>query len=260
MLRFTSKIFAIIYLISLGCDDIPRDNLLDPKNPEGARTQVVSLESFVNTNPEIPFDYNFEMLMALNDLKSKYGVQITILEYHRNVQDYTDPYHSIENEALYTKYVAGVDPGSKGVPDVFINGTVDRVQGAFDGTGSTKIRLEQAIAPLLMQNTFYAIEPGINKTEAGYEISAIIARLGTSDGSNLLVKAVVVSEEDQTYHRRVVKLISKSNVISHISAGEIKEIDFPTYQPENQNPASVVYFITSEDETVVYQCTKVDLQ
>jgi len=260
MLRFIFKLLVLLSLLLTACEDIPRDNILDPKNPSGTRPQIISLEAFVNTNIEIPFDYNFQLLEALNQLESKYEHQIVILEYHRNVQNYIDPDHSIENEALYTKYVDYAQPDSKGVPDVFINGTKVRVQGAYDAAGSTKIRLEQAIEPLLIRNSSYAIEPKINKISAGYEISAIIARLGTSTGINLLVKAVFISQDENEYQRRVVKLIYKSNVITEIEPGEIKEVNFPVYQKIDQNPGSVIFFITSDDEVQIYQTLKVDLQ
>ena len=260
MLRFIFKLLVLLSLLLTACEDIPRDNILDPKNPSGTRPQIISLEAFVNTDTLIPFDYNFQLLEALNQLESKYEHQIVILEYHRNVQNYVDPDHSIENEALYTKYVDYAQPDSKGVPDVFINGTTARVQGAYDATGSTKIRLEQAIEPLLIRNSSYAIEPKINKISAGYEISTIIARLGNSSGMNLLVKAVIISQDDNEYQRRVVKLISKSNVITEIEPGEIKEVNFPVYQKTDQNPESIIFFITSDDEVRVYQTLKVDLQ
>ncbi len=258
-LRFIFNLWIFISLLVFSCKDIPRDNLLDPKNPSGVRPQVIALESFVNTNESIPFDYNFQLLAALNQLENKYRDQIVILEYHRNVQNYLDPFHAIENEALYTKYVDIFDPGSKGVPDVFINGTADRVQGAYDGSGSTRIRLEQSIEPLLIKNSLFAIEPRISKSDADYELSATIARLGKSPAKDILVKAVVISREDEQYLRRVVKLIFKSNVISEIEAGELKEIDFPLFQKEDTHPGSVVFFITSEDESSIFQSIKADL-
>ena len=69
-----------------------------------------------------------------------------------------------------------------------------------------------------------------------------------------------ISQDDNEYQHRVVKLISKSNVITEIEPGEIKEVNFPVYQKTDQNPESIIFFITSDDEVRVYQTLKVDLQ
>jgi hypothetical protein len=238
--------------------DIPRDNILDPKNPSSTRSQIISIEAFVNTNTEIPFDYNFQLITALNQLEDKYGDKIIILEYHRNVQEYDDPNHSIENESLYSKYILHIEPESKGVPDVFINGTTARIQGAYDAQGTTKIRLEQAIEPLLITNSRFALEPRIVASSSGYNISVKIARLGEDVANDILIKAVYISKDDDKFHQRVVKQISKSNIIDNIEAGEVKEVNFPHYQPFDQNRESVIFFVTSDDEVQVYQSIKVD--
>jgi len=215
----------------------------------------------VNTSPEIPedIDYNYQLIEALNQLEEKYNDKIIILEYHRNVPDYEDPDHSIENESLYSKYIAHVQPDSKGVPDVFINGTTARVQGAYDAGSTTKIRLEEAIEPLLFRNSQFALEPKVEATSSGYNISVNIARLGENEANDILVKAVYISKDDDSFHQRVVRQISKSNIIAKIEAGEVKEVNFPTYQPFDQTRESVIFFVTSEDEIQVYQSIKVDL-
>jgi hypothetical protein len=261
MLRFTFNLILLLSLVLISCADIPRDNILDPKNLSSTRSQIISIEAFVNTSSDIPpeIDYNYQLIDALNQLENKYRDKIIILEYHRNVQEYIDPDYSIENESLYSKYILHVAPGSKGVPDVFINGTTARIQGAFDAGGTTKIRLEQAIEPLLIRNSHFALEPKIESSSSGYNISVKIARLGENEANNILVKAVYISKDDDSYHQRVVKSISKSNIISKIEAGEVKEVNFPSYQPFDQNRESVIFFVTSEDEVQVYQSIKVDL-
>lgn len=261
MLRFTFNLILLLSLVLISCTDISRDNILDPKNPSSTRTHIVSLEAFVNTSSAIPeeIDYNYQLIDALNQLEKKYQDQIIILEYHRNVQEYSDPDHSIENESLYSKYISHVEPGSKGVPDVFINGTTARIQGAYNAGGTTRVRLEQAIEPLLIRNSHFALEPKINPSSSGYQISVKIARLGENAANDILVKAVYISKDDDNFHQRVVKHISKSNIITKIEAGEVTEVNFPAYQPFDQNRESVIFFVTSEDEVQIYQSIRVDL-
>ena len=261
MLRFTFNLILLLSLVLTSCTDISRDNILDPKNPSSTRSQIISIEAFVNTSSQIPeeIDYNYQLIDALNQLENKYQDQIIILEYHRNVPQYTDPDHSIENENLYSKYIANIQPGSKGVPDVFVNGTTARIQGAYDANGTTKIRIEQAIEPLFIRNSHFALEPIIETSSSGYNISVKVARLGENAANDILVKVVYISKDDDNFHQRVVKHISKSNIITKIEAGEVIEVNFPAYQPSDQNRKSVIFFVTSENEVQVYQSIKVDL-
>jgi hypothetical protein len=69
-----------ILLIS-ACEDIPRDNLLDPQNPDSYTSSIILLEAFVNTNNPLP--YNLWALEALDEIGGLYGTKIVIAEYHR---------------------------------------------------------------------------------------------------------------------------------------------------------------------------------
>ena len=62
------------------CQDIPRDNVLDPKNPESSTRQIITVEAFVNTNNEL--SYNQNMLNALDLLDEKYPDKLSIMQYH----------------------------------------------------------------------------------------------------------------------------------------------------------------------------------
>ena len=100
-------IFSHILLIgtfAAGCKDIERDNILDPKNPNSFRPHVVTVEAFVNTSPELPYNYNDIMLEALEQLKTIYAAKIIVSHYHRDVQEYKDNYALFESDQLYDKY------------------------------------------------------------------------------------------------------------------------------------------------------------
>ncbi len=175
---FNKKIFFLIGLGLLsGCSDIPRDNLLDPKNKNSIRPQIVAVDVFVNTGNDL--QYNQYMLSALDQLQQKYAGQINIAEYHRNTTDYTDPLTLPENEILYNVYLAAFAAQGKGVPDVFLNGIAERIQGA-SSIATAVIRLEQALQPLLLQNSFFTIESEINRNDDQADISIKLARLGST--------------------------------------------------------------------------------
>ena len=68
-----------IWVTLFGCSDLPRDNPLDPKNPESQRPQVVLAEAFVTDDPDAQFCAN--ALDALTQLEGEFGnTQLLIVE------------------------------------------------------------------------------------------------------------------------------------------------------------------------------------
>ena len=100
---FTFSLFAVYFLVLChfsSCDDIPRDNVLDPKNSNSYRDQMVSIEAFVNTNNDSLF--NEYMLSALAIIEGRYPGKVNIAHFHRNTRDFQDdPDVLPENEFLY---------------------------------------------------------------------------------------------------------------------------------------------------------------
>jgi hypothetical protein len=169
---------------------------------------------------------------------------------------YSDTFHLTENENLYTRYINYLDPGSRGVPDLFINGTVARVQGAFDAL-NTRIRIEKVLEPFLIDNCYYALEPNISDEPGRLKLSTRIARLGSRSGEDILVKAVVIRFIGSPDHQRVVRAVKKSNLIERIGPGEVKEVAFADYEYQPPEQLSVVFLVTSGDELDIYQSVKV---
>ena len=148
MLRYIFKMLVCILLI-MECKDIPRDNILDPQNPNSYRSSTVLIEAFVNTAN--PLNYNQWALLALDSIKKNYEERVLIAEYHRDAVGYPDP-HSINSgilEPLYEKYVANSKSNVKGIPDIFINGITSRVQGA-SSVKSVFTRLNFALSDLVI--------------------------------------------------------------------------------------------------------------
>ena len=178
----TYILFVLIIILIFACDDIPRDNLLDPKNPNSYRPKFISIEAFVNTQNDD--DFNEYMLSALSIIEERYPEKVLIAHYHRNVGDtYPDSLSMPGNDILYTQYINEFD-GQKGVPDVFINGVAERIKGA-SGVESALVRLENALQPMLVENSFYTIEPKLSVKGSNLAVSAVIpspetVRFGTS--------------------------------------------------------------------------------
>jgi hypothetical protein len=257
------KYFLIGLMAFFACNDIDRDNILDPKNPASERPQIITVEAFVNTSDSlINNQYNSFLLEALDQLENIYSEKITIAEYHRSIfPQYPDTLSTIANEILYGYYFDYFwnlnNNTVKGVPDVYINGTEARIQGA-SSTATVLFRLQEVLDPMISQNGYFTIEPNITKDGNEYKISAKIARLGSTNAEDIILKAVIISKFDNGLHERVVTEYLKSQDISSISNGEIKNVDLGEV-PDPPVSTKVIIMVTSEDELQVFQSLEVDL-
>jgi hypothetical protein len=252
-----SIVVLILTTFLVTCKDIPRDNPLDPKNPSSTRPQKVLIEAFVNTNDSIQININNFALAALDTLKSIYPTQLIILEYHRNTRDYTDPYHSIENETLYQHYISQFNSFA-GVPDIFINGTVQRVQGA-SSTANSIIRLSNALGETLNQNSEFSIEIKYQKSSSAIVPTVRVARLGSNDARDIIVKGVLLARLDGNSLKRVVRDISltRINVIEH---GTFQTVALePLTIRETPATYSLVVIVMDGAESEVFQCETVEI-
>jgi hypothetical protein len=243
-------------LLLISCKDIPRDNLLDPQNPDSYQESTILLEAFVNTNN--PYNYNQWALQALDSIAEIYGSRVVIAEYHRNTSQYTDPFADPLFELLYDKYVQNSASPVKGVPDIFINGTGNRVQGA-SSVSSVLSRLNAVLADQVILENQFTLQPGEVKIN-GSEVNAscTIARLGNRSSENLLLKMILLQRINNQELKRVVRDLKKSTVISRLEAGEIKTINFDPVS-FSENPDEIIFNLTSSDELTVYQSIRVVL-
>lgn len=245
------KITMIILILFLvGCQNIPRDNPLDPKNPESYSSLNILIEAFVNTAN--PYLYNEYMLAALDSIFNAYPNRIIIAEYHRNTEVYLDTYHRAENESLYNMYLEGFEQPVKGLPDVFINGTSYHVQGA-SSIESARLRLEEIITIEIIKNCHFLMELTYSLDNDQIIPIVKLAPLKNKSSTNILVKAVLISQHDTKYHQRIVTDFVKGNLIPKIPAGELKEINLPPINRKSSEKQHLIAYITSEDEKTVYQ-------
>jgi hypothetical protein len=245
-----------ILLIS-ACEDIPRDNLLDPQNPDSYTSSIILLEAFVNTNNPLP--YNLWALEALDEIGGLYGTKIVIAEYHRNTSQYNDTLaNTLVFEPIYENYVENSDPNLKGVPDIFINGIGGRVQGA-SGTSNVSNRLNNILTNQIILNNYFTLEPGeITVNSSQIFASCKIARLGNQSSEDLLLRIILIQNIDNQYLKRVVTDVKKSNTINNLNPGEITTISFDPIIFA-QRPQKIIFSLTSADELTVYQNIEVDL-
>jgi len=246
----------LLALLLISCQDIPRNNLLDPQNPNSYQQSTILLEAFVNTNN--PYNYNQWALLALDSIAEIYGSRVVIAEYHRKTSLYNDSLFNQLNELLYDKYVQNSASPAKGVPDIFINGSGNRVQGA-SSVSSVINRLNAVLADRVILENQFTLQPGEVKINAS-EISAscTIARLGNRSSENLLLKMILLKRINNQELKRVVRDLKKSTVISRLEAGEIKTIIFDPVS-FSENPDEIIFSLTSSDELTVYQSIRVVL-
>jgi hypothetical protein len=244
---------ACIFLFS-ACSDVPRDNVLDPKNPDSLRPAKILIEAFVNTNN--PSLYNQYMLAALDSLSGLYSERSAVAEYHRNTEQYDDPYHLNENELLYRRYIGASGSSLKGVPDVFINGAEYRIQGC-SSVHAALMRLQQAVFLELAANSLFTLEPACRVQNQKAVPVVTIARLGREPAQRILLKAVLVSTMKGAYLKRVVRGSVKSNQIPVLSPGAVQTVTLPEIAVDTSLQNRLIVYVTDEDETRVYQCESI---
>jgi hypothetical protein len=250
---FNQIIAAAVFMqFFSSCEDIPRDNILDPKNPSSRKDQIVIIEAFVNTNENLP-PYNFWMLEALRELEDKYGPSLVICEYHRTLENYDDPYATLENDLLQADFTA-----VKGVPDVYINGSTVRIQGS-SGKENSLLRLETALQNLLNQNSYFALEAEISRNGNWMQVRVQLARLGVTTAHNIRVKAVIKEKIDNGYHRHVVRKMLQSAPIERISPGDIHTVVFDSFEISQNGTFLLVLLVTSTEKIEHYQVQEVRL-
>jgi hypothetical protein len=246
-----AAVCILALLAASGCGDLARDNALDPKNPDSSRPLTVLLEAFVNTGAPAP-EYNRFMLQALDSLESLYADRIEVVHYHRNAGSVQDPHHLIENEILYDRYVGAMHSGVKGVPDVFINGTTARVQGASSVETAFR-RLQEALLGVLSRSSPWTMEAGYSLDDGKIVPEVVLARLGREEATDIRVRAVLTSRLNQPLAGHVVKGSSQGAVIDRLEAGESSTLRLPEIPLNGTTNAELILCVTDRDGLHVEQ-------
>jgi len=253
-------------LLISACEDIPRDNVLDPKNPESFSKPVVLIEAFVNNTHPAAKEYSFWAIQGLVDLKETYADQIAIAEYHRDLKlvdsTYNDPYSDDSADQIFTnlhqKYVGENAEIPRSIPDVFINGYINRISGAADAN-SVYILASGIVENLLSNKNYYRIEPIIeNKGSGNIKIDARVAKLGNKSAEGLKVRVVFIKDYAEQNVNRVVMETTLAAQVPTIGKGGYEEIELGNFSFEDL-PTSIIIVLLSSDERTVLQCVKQDI-
>lgn len=207
------------------------------------------IEAFVNL--ETGFPYDGYMTAALDSLVKRYPDRVLVAEYYRNVQNYKTPHDLSENEVLYERYLNYLSPNIKSVPDVFINGSEARIQGA-SSVESALFRLQQIISNRISDLSEFSMEMTYSVNGRQISPTVTLAKLGNTDAQNLLVKIVLISRMDNL-HRRVVTASVKSPRIAQMDHGEIQKIDFSPIQIDFSVENRVLAVVCDQDERIIHQ-------
>ena len=245
-------------LIISYCAEIDRDNLLDPKNSASSRQSVVVLEGFVTVSEdENQPQYNQYALEALNQLKDNYGNRIVLLIYHRNSTAYIDP-RSLDNvNPLYQNYL-NIAGGRSGVPDVFINGPLSRVQGASNSVNvyeRTNLIIDEKIKEL----SYFTVEADIRDKINHFEISCRVAALGNKSAGDLLLRIYLLAnyEESAPYFYHAVNNIIDPIPINRIDAGEF--IEETILIEKNQQSERIILILSDKNLQEIYYAIEKNL-
>ena len=248
---FIFKCLPLLLAFALSaCEDIPRDNPLDPKNPDSYRAQSATIEAFVNT--ENDEQYNQYMIMALNTIKERYGNKVAIFHFHRNVAHFTDSLSLSENDILYDSYINFLG-SEKGVPDVFINGPKTRIKGASSVEAALE-RIEEYLQPYLLTNSYFTLEPVLSRQDGVVYASVNIARLGSLAVENIYLRMAVTERIDNRYLSQVVRHVQISNLIPAMEPGERKAISFSRFNMRSDPNLRIQMMVISNEDLSILQC------
>jgi len=247
--------YVLIAALLGGCDDLPRDNLLDPRNESSYGSSAILLEAFVNTY-YTELEYNFWTLQALRQVESFYGQRVIIAEYHRDIKvgdsTYHDPYSYATYDNRHKMYADADGTFDRAIPDIFINGDQGRVLGA-SSVASVHDRLQQTINRLLDEKSYYALEADLTKSNNTLTIDYRVARLGNTAAGELRLNVIFVKDYGSDYSRRVVTRSNYPfpNEIPGIKAGEIFKGQVVESLSVTDKPDAVILSLTEKNSISV---------
>jgi len=241
-------IFTFNIVFFSACADLDRDNILDPKNSSSSQQSVVVGELFVTTAVNSPANYNNFALAALDSLKKDFGQRFVPLVYHRNSASFSDPDVVPLVEPYYEAYTINYreEPGRfKGVPDLFINGPAERVQGA-SSVHTVIARSQPIINRQLLEKGAFVLETEI--TQKGQSIGGTIriAPLGNKTSPPLLLQLLLTRNDGLT---QKVLSIATPIEIGVIEQGQYLENDFSL---NAISQAQNIYFLLRNEKNLAF--------
>ncbi|KAB2881084.1 hypothetical protein F9K33_02455 [bacterium] len=208
-------LLLIFFITTIGCADLPRDNTLDPKNPDAEADQVAVVENFIMhyTNfDSIPnvIQYSQE---ASYELKGDFGGKVLILEYHMTPSDNSleDSLSSPDIDFRYTTEYRGSTP--RGFPHTFFNGKQTWIQGA-SSKATVKDRYKLILDSLTLKKVKLYCEGQTSFNADTLTVGGQIARYGDSNIENLVVEMVVIEDKGDYLHYVVREALLPQSITS----------------------------------------------
>jgi len=239
-------IFSFILLVFLSCSEIERDNILDPKNPDSKRDKVILLEAFLNTNN--PLDYNQYALDAIEALALDNDInkRLIFLEYHRDTQQYSDPLivDPVNMEDLYERYIDYDPDRFKGVPDLFLNGAADRVQGASSASNVVS-RVKKLATQQLLKYGEYTIEVDFNLNGSTIDGTYRVARLANQSSEEMQLRMIITYNSGAT-GKQTVSRLPIPLALDKIDSGDYLEDSFEINNVPAGKAEKLILVLTDE--------------
>lgn len=240
LIKLQRWILSSLFLL-VACENLERNNPLDPQNSNSERRRVVFVEAFVND--AVPF--SAFALQALDSLAVTFPQQqVVIVEHHLPSAKFTDDAALPESADRY-KILTTAAPA---VPDLFFNGSQSRVQGAST-TGNAVFRYRNTIQAELDKLAHFTIEAKKSISANQIDIDVTIARLGKEDFSQFAVKAIISEDLGIAKHHHVVRKILLAENFSGIAAGERKSVYFTASLPSTVNTGRIQVVVLAEQTT-----------
>ena len=241
MLLKSQRWILSFLLLLVACENLERNNPLDPKNPGSERRRVVFVEAFVNdTAPFSAF-----AVQALDSLAATFHQQqVVIVEHHLPSAKFIDAVALSESADRY-KILTTAAPA---VPDLFFNGAQNRVQGAST-TGTAAFRYRHAIQTEIDKVAHFTIEAQKTISANQIDIEATVARLGNESFSQFAVTAMIAEDLGAAGHHHVVRKILLPENFSGITASERKPVHFTTSLPSAVNTGRIQVIVMAEHTT-----------
>jgi len=243
----------------MSCGNIARDNVLDPLNPDSTHPRKHLIEAFVNISDH-PSQYNQWMLEALVDLQSQNEEDLIVAVYHRTIDEFDDQDVSPVCDIRYADLLEALDEDDAiaGVPDVFINGTSQRIQGASSAETALG-RLQVAVHDEIPQNHQFYMNVQIGQIDTNLNATVTLARLGNQSTNDLRIQAMILSDLNGVYRKQVVRDLKLSDLISHLDAGELKHIEITGLTINPNESQHLVIAVINDEGSYVYQAETIQI-
>ena len=251
----------LLLLLLAGCSDIPRDNLLDPKNPQGYSDSVILIEAFVNTSAAIPGGYSEMAEAGLDEVQRFYGDKVIIVEYHRDIKGYDDPFNTSTTNIRFTQLHEAYTTGQeipRAVPDIFINGSERRVSGA-SSAATVAEQVRQKTAEISEGKNYLSIDIEAELLHsAEIQVTCRIASLGNKAAENKKLRLIYLTKGANNSGGRTVQDLVMVEKMPDISKGGIVKVTFDSYL-FTEKPDKIVVAVTSGDGLHIIQAAAKEL-